>query len=153
MMTIDQLVESTEKVLNRYFTVITNGVKLTPDVYDYTDAIFLEGEEGISVWCDFPDGAFKYFNGTVSMIVNVDSGLVCVNVFFGDECIDLELAEDRACAADLGRWEVEQVDDYLMLVTDFPADASFSEQLSARVGDLLSDAFISEIKETLACFR
>ena len=94
MITIEKLMEDTNTVLCNLFTKIVNGVKIEPEVYDHTDEIFMDGEEGVAVWCEIPKRTLKFFKGAVSSIINADADLVCVSVFFGDECIDKESAEN-----------------------------------------------------------
>lgn len=153
MITIEKLMEVAESALRRHFTHIVNGVKLRPEVYDHTDEIFLDGEEGVSVWCDIPKGSLSFFRGTVSMIINADEDLVLTSVFFGEACLDKERAEDLCDGLDLGSWEIEQLDDYLMLVSDFPASLDLEEELTRRFGEFLDEGFAGEIKELLTCFK
>jgi hypothetical protein len=54
---------------------------------------------------------------------------------------------------DLGSWEVEDLDDYLMLATDFPVTANLEEELSKRFGEFLDEGFAGEIKELISCFK
>ena len=72
MITIEKLMNDTNTALCRHFTKTVNGVKMEPQVYDHTEEIFLDGEEGVSVWCDIPRGAFNFFSGTVSVIIIAD---------------------------------------------------------------------------------
>lgn len=153
MITIEKLMEDADFALCGHFTVIKNGVKIKPEVYDHTDEIFMVGEEGISVWCDIPSGALAFFKGAISAIINVDEDIVCTNVFFGDTCVAKERAEGLCDGMDLGSWEVEEVDDYLMLTTHFPATANLGKELAKRFGELLDERFAQEIKELLACFK
>ena len=153
MITIEKLMEDTNTVLCNLFTKIVNGVKIEPEVYDHTDEIFMDDEEGVAVWCDIPKNTLKFFRGTTSVIINADDGLVCASVFLGDKCIDKESAENLCDGLDLGSWEVEDLDDDLMLVTDFPASANLKEELSKRFGEFLEDGFATEIKELLSCFK
>ena len=153
MMTIEKLIEDLVSVFDKYFTVIRNGVKIRPEIYDHTDEIFMEGEEGVAAWCEIPGGALKYFNGTVSVIVNADDDIACASVFFGDKCVDPEAAEELASEVYLGSWTVEDIDDYLMLATDFSPTADVEQELAERFAELLSEDFISEIKELLACYK
>ena len=153
MMTIEKLMEDTNTALCNHFTKIVNGVKIKPEVYDNTDEIFMDGEEAVSVWCELPGGALKYFNGTVSVIVNADDDIACASVFFGDKCVDPEAAEELASEAYLGSWTVEDIDDYLMIATDFSPTADVEQELTERFAELLSEDFISEIKELLACYK
>ena len=152
MITIEKLLEDSYAALCRYFTKIVNGVKIEPEVYDHTDEIFMDGEEGVAVWCEIPRNTLKFFKGTTSVIINADDTLVCATVFFGDKCIDTETAEDLCDGIDLGSWEIEDLDDYLMISTDFPVTANLEEKLSKRFGEFLEDAFAGEIKELLSCF-
>ena len=154
MMTVEKLMEDTSTALCKHFTKIVNGVKIEPEVCDYTDEIFMEGEEGVSVWCDIPKNSLKFFKGTTNAIINADDSIVCVNVFFGDECIDMETAESLCDSPDLGSWEIEELDDYyLMISTDFPVTANLAEELSRRFGELHDDSFAGEIKELISCFK
>ena len=153
MITIEKLMEDTNTVLCNLFAKIVNGVKIEPEVYDHTDKIFMDGEEGVAVWCEIPKRTLKFFKGAVSSIINADADLVCVSVFFGDECIDKESAENLCDGIDLGSWTIEDLDDYLMISTDFPAAANFEEELSKRFGEFLDDSFATEIKELLSCFK
>ena len=47
MITIEKLMEDTNTALCKLFTKVVNGVKIEPEVYDHTDEIFLDGEEGL----------------------------------------------------------------------------------------------------------
>ena len=153
MITIEKLMEDTNTALCKLFTKVVNGVKIEPGVYDQTDEIFLNGEEGVSVWCVIPVNTLKFFKGTTNVIINADDNIVCANVFFGDKCIDTETAERLCDGLDLGSWEIEDLDDYLMLATDFPITANLEEELSKRFGEFLEDGFAEEIQEILSCFR
>jgi hypothetical protein len=153
MITIKKLMEDTNSVLCNLFTKVVNGVKIEPEVYDHTDEIFLDGEEGVSVWCDIPKNTLKFFKGTTNVIINADDSIVCANVFFGDKCIDTESAENLCDGLDLGSWEVEDLDDYLMISTDFSANANLQEKLTERFEVLLDEKFSEEIKKLLACFE
>jgi hypothetical protein len=153
MITIEKLMEDTNSALCNLFTKVVNGVKIEPEVYDHTDEIFLDGEDGVSVWCDIPKNTLKFFKGTTNVIINADDSLVCVNIFFGDKCIDKECAEIICDGVDLGIWEVEDLDDYLMISTDFPANANLQEKLTERFELLLDEKFSEEIKKLLACFE
>ena len=153
MITIEKLMEAAESALRRHFTLIVNGVKLRPEVYDHTDEIFLDGEEGVAVWCDIPKGSLSFFRGTVSMIINADEDLVLTSVFFGEACLDKDRAEDLCDGLDLGSWEIEKLDDDLMLVSDFPASLDLEEELTRRFGEFLDEGFAGEIKELLTCFK
>ena len=153
MITIENLMEDTNTALCKHFTKIVNGVKIEPEVYDYTDEIFMEGENGVSVWCEIPKNTLQFFKGITNVIINVDDDIVCVSVFFGDKCVDAESAEELCDGLDLGSWEIEDLDDYLMLATDFPVTANLEEELSKRFGEFLDDSFAEEIKEILSCFR
>ena len=153
MMTIEKLMEDANTALCNHFTKIVNGVKIKPEVYDNTDEIFMDGEEGVSVWCEIPVNTLKFFKGTTSVIINADDTLVCATVLFGDKCIDTETAEDLCDGIDLGSWEIEDLDDYLMIATCFSATENLEEELSKRFGEFLDDGFAEEIKELLACFR
>ncbi len=153
MITIKKLMEDTNSVLCNLFTKVVNGVKIEPEVYDHTDEIFLDGEDGVSVWCDIPKNTLKFFKGTTNIIINADDSIVCANVFFGDKCIDTESAENLCDGLDLGSWEVEDIDDYLMISTDFPANANLQEKLTERFELLLDEKFSEEIKKLLACFE
>ena len=153
MITIEKLMEDTNTALCKLFTKVVNGVKIEPEVYDHTDEIFLDGEEGVSVWCDIAVNTLKFFKGTTNVIINADDNLVYASVFFGDKCIDTETAEDLCDGIDLGSWEIEDLDDYLMISTDFPVTANLEEELSKRFGEFLDDGFAEEIKEILSCFR
>jgi hypothetical protein len=153
MITIKKLMEDTNSALCNLFTKVVNGVKIEPEVYDHTDEIFLDGEDGVSVWCDIPKNTLKFFKGTTNVIINADDSIVCANVFFGDKCIDTESAENLCDGLDLGSWEVEDLDDYLMLATDFPVTANLEEELSKRFGEFLDEGFAGEIKELISCFK
>ena len=153
MITIEKLMETADSALCKLFTVVNNGVKREPEIYDNTDEIFMDGEEGVSVWCDIPSGALTFFKGTISAIINVDEDIVCTNVFFGDRCLAKERAEDLCDGTDLGSWEVEEIEDYLMLATHFPATANLAEELARRFGEFLDERFAEEMKELLACFK
>ena len=153
MITIEKLMEDTNTALCRLFTKVVNGVKIEPEVYDHTDEIFLDGEDGVAIWCDIPKNTLKFFKGVVSSIINADDGLVCASVFFGEECIDKESAESLCDGIDLGSWEISSVDDSLMLSTDFLVTADLKEELSKRFGEFLEDGFAEEIQEILSCFR
>ena len=153
MITIELLMQDTNTALCNHFTVLKNGVRIEPEVYDHTDEMFYDGEEGVSVFCDIPKGALNFFDGSTSAIINVADEIVCVNVFFGDKCIDKESAENLCGSIDLGSWEIEELDDYLMLSTAFPASLNLEEELSKRFGEFLENGFAEEIKELLACFK
>ena len=153
MITIEKLMEDTNTALCNLFTKIVNGVKIEPEVYDHTDAIFMDGEEGVAVWCDIPKNTLNFFKGTTNVIINADDSLVCASVFFGDKCVDIESAEELCDGLNLGTWEIEDLDDYLMLTTDFPITANLEEELSKRFGEFLEDGFTEEIQEILSCFR
>jgi hypothetical protein len=153
MITIEKLMEDADFALRKYFTVIKNGVKIEPEIYDHTGEIFMDGEQGVSVWCDIPSGALKFFKGAISAIINVDEDIVCANVFFGDRCVAKECVEDLCDGIDLGSWEVEESEDYLMLTTTFPVAANLAEELSRRFGEFLDERFVEEINELLACFQ
>ena len=152
MITIEKLMEDTSTALCNHFTKIVNGIKIKPEVYDHTDEIFMDGEEGVSVWCDIPVNTLKFFKGTTNVIINADDSLVCASVFFGDKCVDAEGAEELCDGLNLGSWEIEDLDDYLMISTDFPITANLEEELSKRFGEFLEDGFAEEIKELLSCF-
>ena len=153
MITIEKLMEDTNTALCKLFTKVVNGVKIEPEVYDHTDEIFMDDEEGVAVWCDIPKNTLKFFKGTTNVIINADDSLVCASVFFGDKCIDTETAEDLCDGIDLGSWEIEDLDDYLMISTDFSVTANLEEELSKRFGEFLEDGFAEEIQEILSCFR
>ena len=153
MITIEKLMEDTNTVLCNLFTKTVNGVKIEPEVYDHTDEIFMDGEEGVAVWCDIPKNTFKFFKGTTNVIINADDGLVCASIFWGDKCIDPERAESLCGGIDLMSWEISDVDDSLMLSSDFRVTADLKEELSKRFGEFLDDGFAEEIQELLSCFR
>lgn len=153
MITIEKLMETADSALCKLFTVVNNGVKREPAIYDHTDEIFMDGEKGVSVWCDIPSGALTFFKGAISAIINVDEDIVCTNVFFGDRCVAKERAEDLCDGIDLGSWKVEEIEDYLMLATHFPAIANLEEELARRFGEFLDERFAEEMKELLACFK
>ena len=153
MLTIEKLIEDTNTALCKHFTVVINGAEIKPEVYDHTDEIFFDGEEGVSVWCEIPKSALKFFRGTVNVIINADDSIVCANVFFGDKCIDIESAENLCDGIYLGSWEIEEIDDYLMLGTNFPPTANLEDELSKRFGEFLDNSFATEIKELLAYFE
>ena len=113
----------------------------------------MDDEEGVSVWCDMPKNALKFFKGTTNVIINVDDSLVCASVFLGDKCIDIERAESLWDGIDLSSWEISGIDDSLMLSTDFRVTADLKEELSKRFGEFLEDGFAEEIQEILSCFR
>ena len=153
MITIEKLMETADSVLCKLFSVVNNGVKREPEIYDHTDEIFMDGEQGVSVWCDIPSGALKFFKGAISAIINVDEDIVCTNVFVGDRCVAKECVEDLCDGIDLGSWEVEESEDYLMLTTTFPATVNLEEELARRFGEFLDERFVEEINELLACFQ
>ena len=153
MITIEKLMETADSALCKLFGVVNNGVKREPEIYDHTGEIFMDGERGVSVWCDIPSGALKFFKGAISAIINVDEDIVCTNVFFGDRCVAKECVEDLCDGIDLGSWEVEESEDYLMLTTTFPATANLEEELARRFGEFLDERFVEEINELLACFQ
>lgn len=153
MITIERLMEDADSALCKLFTVVNNGVKREVAIYDHTGEIFMNGEQGVSVWCDIPSGALAFFKGAISAIINVDEDIVCTNVFFGDRCVAKECAEDLCGGIDLGSWEVEELEDYLMLTTHFPASANLEEELARRFGEFLDERFAEKTKELLACFK
>ena len=153
MITIEKLMEDTSVALCNHFTKIVNGVKITPEVYDHTKELFMDGEEGIAVWCEIPKGALGFFRGTTNIIINADDIRVRASVFFGDKCIDKKTAEHLCGVIDLGNWEIEDLDDYLMISTDFPIAANLEEELSKIFAEFLDDGFAEEIQEILSCFR
>ena len=153
MITIEKLMKDTRTALRKHLTVINNGIKIEPDVYDHTDELAMDGEDVVSVWCDIPKGALEYFDGTTSAIIVAGEDLVCVNVFFGDKCTDTEYAETFCDSIDLGNWEIEDLDDYLMIGTSFPMTENLTEALSERFGELLDDAFVEEIEDLLSFFE
>ena len=154
MITIEKLMNDTDIALCRHFTKTVNGVKMEPQVYDHTEEIFLDGEEGVSVWCDIPRGALNFFFGATSVIIIADKNMVCVNVFFGDKCIDPGTAEALGSAmGNFGNWSIENIDDFLSLGTSFSTSADVKEELSCRFAELLEDEFVEDFKELLACFR
>ena len=154
MITIEKLMNDTNTALCRHFTKTVNGVKMEPQVYDHTEEIFLDGEEGVSVWCDIPRGAFNFFSGTVSVIIIADEDMVCANVFFGAKCIDPDTAEALGSAmGDFGNWSIEDIDDFLSFGTSFSSSLNLEEELSCRFAELLEDEFAEDFKELLACFQ
>ena len=154
-MTVEKLIEDTKDVLSRYFTAIVNGVRLTPEVYDHTEEMFLCGEEGISVWCELPKGALTFFCGDTSFIITVEDGQVYISAFFGEECIDTETAEKRSEEIWLGSWTIEDYNfsDYLLMVCDFSASLDLTEEFSRRFAEFSNERFVQNAKELLACFR
>ena len=154
MITIEKLMNDTDIALCQHFTKTVNGVKMEPQVYDHTEEIFLDGEEGVSVWCDIPRGALSFFSETVNAIINADEDIVCANVFFGDKCIDPDTAEALGSAmGDFGNWSIEDIDDFLSLGTFFSSSLNLAEELSCRFAELLEDEFVEDFKELLACFH
>ena len=153
MITIEKLMETADSAVCKLFTVVNNGVKREPEIYDNTDEIFMDDEQGVSVWCDIPSGALTFFTGTIGAIINVDEDIVCTNVFFGDRCVAKECVADLCDGIDLGSWEVEESEEYLMLATHFPATANLEEELARRFGEFLDERFAEEINELLACFQ
>jgi hypothetical protein len=83
----------------------------------------------------------------------VDEDIVCTNVFFGDRCVAKECVEDLCDGIDLGSWEVEESEDYLMLTTTFPVTANLEKELEKRFGEFLAEGFAEKINELLACFQ
>lgn len=153
MITIEKLMNDANTALCKHFTKIVNGVRIEPDVYDHTDEIYFDGEEGVSVWCEIPKGTLSFFNGAANSIINADEDMVLVSVFLGDKCIDAQTAEELSCRVDLGRWDVADIDDYLMICTNFSECVDLESELTERFADLLDEGFVDEIKELAACFK
>ena len=153
MITIERLTEAANNALSKYFTKTVNGVKIGPKIYDHTEEIFMDEEPGASVWCEIPSGMISFFDGTVCTIISADADTVCANVFFGDDCSDAERVEALSYGIDLGSWEIDDIDDFLMLTTDFPASADLEKEISSRFSELLSKSFAEKIGYLLAYFN
>ena len=152
MITINQLMQAADYALCKHFTVVQNGVKTMPNVCDETKEMFLNGEEGVAVWCGIPDDVLTFFEGNVRVIISAEEGTVCANVFFGDCCINEEQAEALAEDVHLGSWEVEDLGESLGIATAFPDTANVAEELSKRFGEFLDEGFGREIGALLSYF-
>ena len=158
MITVEKLAEDAGAALSKHFSQTINGVKIEPKIYDHTDEIFFDSEDGVAVWCDVDCKPLPWFDGKPSLIISCSEelGICSIDLFIGDCCADVEGAEEAAeeFNGECG-WHVENIDDFLMLQAVFPldADGTLEENISSRLETLFDEEFAEYIKPIVDFFE
>lgn len=128
------------------------------DVEENGGLVFDDELDGVSVECSVGFPALSWFDGNLLLNIGYCDVLreAHIHLFIGDECIDVDKAMDAADSFTYDdAWRIEQIDDFLMLVSEFvPGPCiTLEEQLIRRLRLLEDEMLVDTIAPVVDCFR